>query len=285
MRIAVCGAQGQLGAVLVETWRSHHEVLAWDRRTLDLTDADAVRRLVAQTRPDALVNAAGYNAVDAAEEAPVDALQANVFAVRHLARAAQDVGATLVQYSSDFVFDGDATVPMKEDHPPHPRSVYAVSKLLGEWFALDATRSYVLRVESLFGHAASGPSKGTLAGLAAGIRAGQPVRVFTDRVVSPTYVHDAAHATLQLLEQQSPAGVYHCVNSGHATWAEVAEEVARVLGVSADLRPVRTADVVLPAARPRYCALSNAKLRAAGVEMPSWQDALRRWLSSEGQTA
>lgn len=279
MRIAVCGAQGQLGAVLVERWRGHHEVLAWDRRALDLTDGEAVRRLVAQTRPDALVNAAGYNAVDAAETAPVAALEANVCAVRHLARAAQDIGATLVQYSSDFVFDGEATAPMEEAHPPHPRSVYAMSKLLGEWFAMDAPRSYVLRVESLFGQAASGPSKGTLAGLVSGIRAGQPVRVFVDRVVSPTYVHDAADATLWLLEHQSPAGLYHCVNSGHATWAEVAEEIARLLGVSAELHPVRTADVVLPAARPRYCALSNEKLRAVGVDMPSWQDALRRWLS------
>lgn len=285
MRIAVCGARGQLGAALVDAWRPHHEVLAWDRHALDLTDGEAVRRLVAQAHPDVLVNAAGYNAVDAAEEAPVAALQANVFAVRHLARAAQDTGATLVQYSTDFVFDGEATVPMEEDHPPHPRSVYAVSKLLGEWFAMDAPRSYVLRVESLFGQAASGPSKGTLAGLLAGIRAGHAVPVFTDRVVSPTYVHDAADATLWLLERQSPAGVYHCVNSGHATWAEVAGEVARLLGVSADLRPVRTADVELPAARPRYCALSNAKLRAAGVDMPSWQDALRRWLSGERQTA
>ena len=231
-------------------------------------------------KPDVIINCSGYNAVDAAEAHPVEALQANAFAVRSLARAARESGATLVQFSSDFVFDGLATAPMSEEHPPNPRSAYAASKLLGEWFAADAPVSYVLRVESLFGVGPGGPDKGSLTSIVNGLRAGTVVKVFGDRTVSPTYIEDCAKATLALLERGSQPGLYHCVNSGFATWHEVGMEAARLLGVEPRFQVVAVADVTLPAARPQYCALSNAKLNAAlGYTLPSWQDALGRYLS------
>src|SRR3954471_3328967 len=137
MRIAVIGARGQLGAAMVYEAGKAHEVIAFDRASLDIENDAAVMEAMRRTRPDAIVNCAGYNAVDAAEAHPLDALRANAFAVRSLARAARSLGATLVQFSSDFVFDGLASSPMSEDLPPNPRSTYAASKLLGEWFASD----------------------------------------------------------------------------------------------------------------------------------------------------
>ena len=119
----------------------------------------------------------------------------NAFAVRSLARAARDVGATLVHYSSDFVFDGTASSPMTEELPPNPRSTYAASKLLGEWFASDVPVHYVLRVESLFGVGPGGPDKGSLTSIVNGLRGGKVVKVFGDRTVSPTYIEDCAKAT------------------------------------------------------------------------------------------
>jgi dTDP-4-dehydrorhamnose reductase len=278
MRVAVVGARGQLGAALVEACDGRHETIAFDRSTLDITDGGAVRVALERARPDAVINCAGFNAVDAAETAPVEALRANAFAVRALARAAARLGAVLVQYSSDFVMSGTAVSPMTEDCPPAPRSIYASSKLLAEWFAADAPVSYVVRVESLFGVARGSVPKGSVESIVAGLLAGRRVRAFRDRTVSPTYVHDAARATLSMLERRYEPGLYHCVNSGAATWLEVAAEAARLLNVTPDLEPVSVADVVLPAARPRYCALSNAKLAAAGFVMPTWQDALRRYL-------
>ena len=151
--------------------------------------------------------------------------------------------------------------PYTEDDRPNPRSVYAVSKLLGEWFAADAPRAYVLRVESLFGRAPDGPpAKGSVAGIVKTLLEGGEPTVFEDRTVSPTYVLDAARATRQLVERTRAAGLYHCVNSGHCTWLEFARELARQLGVEPRLKPVRMADVPLRAARPQYCALSNEKL-------------------------
>ncbi|HUR34728.1 MAG TPA: dTDP-4-dehydrorhamnose reductase [Vicinamibacterales bacterium] len=280
MRIAVIGARGQLGASIVhEARKLDHDVVPFDRTLLDIEDDAAVREAMGRTRPDAIINCAGYNNVDAAESHPVAALRANAFAVRSLAHAARDTGATLVQYSSDFVFDGRASAPMSEELPPNPLSAYAASKLLGEWFAAEAPAAYVLRVESLFGAAPGSTPKGSVAAIVNGLRAGHVVRVFRDRTVSPTYVEDASTATLSLLERQSPTGLYHCVNSGSATWLEVAQEAARQLGVTPQFESISVADVTLPAGRPQYCALSNAKLGAAiGRDLPAWQHALARYL-------
>jgi len=279
MRVVVVGARGQLGAAVVHEFSSHHEVIALDRAALDITSDAAVAGTMGRLRPDAIVNCAAYNNVDLAEDAPIDAMNGNAMAVRALARAAGDAGAALVHYSTDFVFDGAASSPYVETDRPNPRSTYAASKLMGEWFALDAPRAYVLRVESLFGHAPGvTASKGSVAGIVAGIRAGLEVRVFEDRTVSPTFVPDAARATRSLVETGAALGLYHCVNTGSCTWLEFAQEAARLLGVSAMLVPIRLDDVALRAVRPRFCALSNAKLASLGISMPAWQDALARFL-------
>jgi dTDP-4-dehydrorhamnose reductase len=157
--------------------------------------------------------------------------------------------------------------------------VYAVSKLLGEWFAMDAPRAYVLRVESLFGHVSEETAaRGSMASIVRSLREGKTTRVFGDRTVSPTHVVDAAHATRQLVDRQLPPGLYHCVNSGSGTWADIARTAARLLGVEPRLELIRLADANLRAARPLHCALSNQKLAHLGVIMPSWQDALARYL-------
>jgi dTDP-4-dehydrorhamnose reductase len=279
MRIAVVGARGQLGAAVAHECAPAHPTIAFGHADLDVGDDAAVAAAMARAKPDVIINAAAYTNVDAAEDHPVDALNGNAFGVRALARAAQTQGATLVHYSTDFVFDGKASAPYTEADRPAPQSVYAASKLLGEWFAIDAPRAYVLRVESLFGRApGAGPAKGSVAGILDTLLAGGSPKVFVDRTISPTYVIDAARATRQLLESNAPAGLYHCVNSGLCTWLEFGEELARQLGVEPRFVPVRMADVPLRAARPRYCALSNEKLRSAGIEMPAWQDALARYL-------
>ena len=279
MRITVIGARGQLGAAVAEVCRRRHDVVALDRAALDVTQPARVQAVLAGARPDATINCTSYNFVDAAETHPVDALAVNAVAVRTMARVAAGLNAAFVHYSTDFVFDGRATSPMDEETPPRPCSVYASSKLLGEWLAMQAAPAYVLRVESLFGEVAGQAPKGSLATIVAALRAGRPARVFRDRTVSPTYVEDAAVATVALLEQRAEPGLYHCVNSGHATWLEVAEEAARLLGLPATLEPTDFASVPMSAARPQYCALNNAKLAAAGAPMPSWQNALARYLS------
>jgi dTDP-4-dehydrorhamnose reductase len=279
MRVVVVGARGQLGAAVVHEFQKGHAVIGLAHADLDINDGAAVASTLLSAAPDVIVNCAGFNAVDAAEDRPVEALRTNALAVRSLARAAAAAGAVLIHCSSDFVFDGTIDRPHVEDDRPNPRSVYAASKLLGEWFAGDAPRAYVLRVESLFGRAAEGPAaKGSAEVILTAVRTGNVARVFVDRTVSPTYVLDAARAIRGLVERQAATGLYHCVNSGTCTWLEFALEAARILRVEPRLEPVSVADVSMRAERPRYCALSNAKLVAAGIAMPTWRQALEQYL-------
>src|SRR5439155_12920730 len=277
MRLLVCGASGQLGAAIVKMFTNRADVVPMTRAALDIADDAAVGRAVADASPDAIVNCAAYNDVDGAEDDASTALSANAIGVLTLARAARSRGATFVHYSTDFVFDGTLDRPYTEDDEPKPQSVYAASKLLGEWFAADAPSHYVLRVESLFG----GPRRrSTVDRIVDAVRDGKPSRVFVDRTVSPSYVEDVAGATARLLALRPASGVYHCVNSGWTTWYELAKRIVEILDRPAELVPVRVADVPLRARRPQYAALSNRKLRDAGIEMPSWEEALARYLTS-----
>jgi dTDP-4-dehydrorhamnose reductase len=279
MRILVVGATGRLGSALVRQFAGWADVTGTARETLDVCDRRAVLEQVAGLRPAAVVNCTAYNDVDRAEDEPVEALNVNAFAVRNLADAARSVGATLVHYSTDFVFDGASDRPYTEEDPTNPRSTYACSKLLGEWFAVGAPRHYVLRVESLFGSSDSQDRPTSLDRIVESILAARDVRVFVDRTVSPSYNDDVAWATRVLLEGGAAPGLYHCVNSGSCTWEALALEVGRQLGVEPRLLPVRMADVSMRAQRPLYCALSNARLAAAGAGMPTWEDALGRYLA------
>jgi dTDP-4-dehydrorhamnose reductase len=285
-RVLVTGADGQLAHYIARVFAESEAgcvVVPLDRHALDITDPAAVARVAADASPDLIVNCAAFNDVDGAEDRPEQALAVNAFAVRSLALAAERANATLVHYSTDFVFDGRRSgEPYTESDEPSPRSTYASSKLMGEWFALEAPRAFVLRVESLFGSPAAWTGRrGTLDVIVGNLRAGREVRVFTDRVVSPSYTPDIAAATHHLVTAGAAPGLYHCVNAGQATWEQVAREAARLLGVDPNLQLTTSDQVVLRAARPTFCALSPHKLAAAGFTMPAWQDALGRWLRPE----
>jgi dTDP-4-dehydrorhamnose reductase len=276
-KVLVTGASGQLAAAIAATFRPDSDIVGLTHAALDVTDDGAVEERLMSERPAVVINCASYNDVDGAEEQPVRALEVNAFAVRALARAADRIGAVLIHYSSDFVFDGAASRPYVEGDEPNPQSVYAASKLLGEWFALEARLGFVLRVESLFGAAGSG-RRSSLDTIVAAIRAGTAVRVFTDRTVSPAYVFDIAAATRALIGSGAAAGLYHCVNTGACSWLEIAAEAGRLLGREPRLVPITLESVALRASRPKFCALDNAKLRELGIAMPTWQDALARHL-------
>jgi len=276
-RVVVTGAAGQLGTAIVRDFAARATVIPLTRQDVDLTDLPELERRVTAERPDVVINCAAFNDVDGAEDRAIEALTINAGAVRALAQACRAVDAVFVHYGTDFVFDGKADRPYREDDEPSPQSVYGCSKLLGDWFAADAPKHYVLRVESLFGGARRRSSVDRIVGA---ITNGEPARVFVDRTVSPSYVDDLSAATWRLIDTGAPWSLYHCVNSGVTTWHALAEEIARLLGREATLVPVRVADVPMRARRPQYAALSNDKLRSAGVEMPTWQNALRRHLES-----
>ena len=276
MRVLVTGAAGQLGGAIVRRFATSSTVTAMTRRDLDITVEGDVMRAARDVAPQVIVNCSAYNAVDQAEDDPAQALEANAFGVLALARAARETGAVLVHFGTDFVFNGETATPYRETDAPRPASHYGLSKLLGEWLAEDAPDHYVLRVESLFG---GEKAKSSVDRILDGIRRGETVRVFVDRTVTPSYVDDVATAAMRLVEARPACGLYHCVNSGVTTWLGIAEEAARLMRREASLERVSVDDVKLRARRPKYCALSNEKLRLAGIAMPTWQDALFRYIA------
>lgn len=279
MRVLITGARGLLGAAIAREFEAAAEVHAFTHEQLDVSNEAAVSAAVSTVRPDLIVNCAAYNDVDRAEREPDRALEVNAFGVLALSRAATAAGAAFVHYSTDFVFDGEATRPYNEGDRPNPRGVYASSKLIGDWFAMEAPRGYVLRVESLFGDPGPGGARrGSLGTIVDRIRACDEVPVFVDRTVSPSYTADVAKATRALIAVNGAPGLYHCVNTGAARWNQIAAHAAELLGVPLRIKPLTLETAGLAAPRPRYCALSNAKLAALGIVMPTWQEALARFL-------
>ena len=276
LRVVVLGAGGQLGqSINREMRRAGHEVVALTRAALDVTQRFAVLDKVAKLKPEVVINATVLG-VDASEDDPKAALAVNSFAVRTLADVARSAGAALVHFSSDYVFDGTATAPYRETDGPNPVNVYGATKLLGEIYAQNAPRGYVLRVEGLFG---TPGGKGTIDKMIAEARQGRTLTAFYDRKISPVHVDDVAAAMRRLVEKKANPGIWHCVNSGFATWHELALEIVRILGSASNVIPASLERSGLRVPRPLFSALSNEKLANFGIELPTWQNALARAIS------
>ena len=278
MKIAIVGGAGQLGSALVrELSGDHVHVIGLTRRAVDVTSPDALDHLTSLA-PDVIINCSAWNDVDGAETQPDAAFAVNRDGVALLAKAAGRCDAVLVHFSTDFVFDGAAGEPYVEESIASPLNAYGRSKLAGEQAARQLDRHYVLRLSSVFG-GRMGEGRGgwgTIDRIVDALVAGREIRAFADRTVSPSYTVDVARATRALLTLGAPFGVYHCVSSEWTTWHRLAEEAARLVQSPSRIVPVSAADAVTVATRPRFCALSNAKLTAAGISMPAWQHALRR---------
>lgn len=277
-RVLLTGAGAQLAGAIRARFDGHCALTAVTRQECDVTSAADMARVTRDVRPEVIINCASYNDVDGAEREPEAALAANGLALAVLADAATGAEAVLLHYSTDFVFDPAVDPgPMAEDAPISPRSIYAQSKLLGEILARRTPKHYVLRVASLFG---GSRAKSSLDRIAAAIRRGDTVKAFANRTVTPSYVPDLAAAAAAVLARDVPYGLYHCVNSGHGTWVDVARAIAVESGVDPDraVTPVPFDPAAFPARRPTYAALSNAALAAHGVTMPLWRDAIARYV-------
>ena len=284
-RVLLLGPNGQLGQDVI---RAHvragdpFELCALARDRLDVAAPGAVERVLGGMDFDVLVNATAHNLVDRAEEEPAPAFAVNAHAVGAMARACAARGARFFHVGTDYVFGGDAARgrPLREDDPPAPVNVYGASKALGETLArLACEDTVILRVASLFGTAGAGGKGGNF--VETMIRNGREkglLRVVDDQTMSPTATADVARVVLRMLADGCAPGFYHVVNSGSATWFEFAREIVRLAGVEAAVSPCSSGEYPTRAARPRYSTLDNAKVSAAFGTMPSWQDALERYL-------
>jgi len=272
----VTGSRGQLGRALARVAaEAPFELIGFDLPELDITDDAAVRATARAVRPDVVVNCAAFTSVDAAENDEPGALAVNGTAVNHLAAAANEVSAPLVQISTDYIFDGTSQRPYREGDAPRPLNAYGRTKLAGERAAAAAARRLVVRTAWLFGEGGPNFVETIRRRLAAGER---HLEVVDDQRGCPTYARDLAEAMVGLVTAGA-TGIVHVVNDGDTTWCEFAREIVRQLGLDVEVQPITTRQAGRPAPRPLYSVLDTSRLRTLlGRRLPPWRNALARYL-------
>ena len=277
MRILLTGSKGQVGSALVPALAPLGEVSAFDRQGLDLLDLKSIGSKIQREKPDIIVNAAAYTAVDRAEQEKDLAFAVNFRAVKELAREAKAVDALLVQFSTDYVFDGEKPAPYVETDAPNPLSAYGRSKLEGERaIAASGCRHFIFRTSWVY---APGGRNFVNAILAAA-KTRPELRVVDDQRGAPTSAAAIAEAVARILSDASlarkPSGIYHLSAAGETTWYGFAKEILADAGLDVRLRPVTTAEYGAAAPRPANSLLDNARLHATfGIALPDWRAGFR----------
>ena len=269
MRVLLAGRNGQVGWELARLLPPA-ELIATGRAELDLADQAAIRRVVREAKPQLIVNAAAYTAVDKAEAEPDLAMRINGIAPGVLAEEAKRLGALLVHYSTDYVFDGTKSTAYVEDDAPNPHSVYGRSKLAGER-AVQASgcRHLILRTSWVYGPR----GKNFFLTIAAKARAGERLRVVDDQRGVPTTSAFLAERTLALIARDA-SGLLHLVPAGETTWYGFAREIVQLTGSRSEVQPIKTGEFPAAARRPANSVLDNRRGAAILGEPPHWRELL-----------
>ena len=291
----VVGANGQLAQALIAAAPPDLEIVSLTRADLNIADEDAVFAAIEKLQPDLVFNGAAYNLVDKAETGGErDAIEVNTLGVANLARACRagstpSGGATLVHFSTDFVFDGAKKTPYLETDATHPLGIYAASKLAGEHIAIATSpKNFVIRVCRLFGPTrdddaiSSKKPAGNFPLLMLRLaRERGKVRVVDDQIGTPTYTPDLARAVWQLIEN-ADGGLFHLSNAGEVSFADYARTIFEMANVECHVEGISSEEYGADAQRPEYSTLDNSKAHAAGVTpLRNWKEALREFLATQ----
>lgn len=281
-RGVVFGSGGQLGVELVRVFQERgYEMTGFSRSAVDVTSQEKVEEVLARLDPALVLNAAAYNQVDLAEREPLAAYSANALAVRNLAMACRQVDATLVHFSTDYVFDGRAGRPYTEADQTHPLGAYGVSKLAGELYAqayLDSP--IIIRTSGVFGPGGLYTARGNFLEVMLRLaQSGQPIKVVEDHIASPTYSPALAERTADLVEA-GQAGIFHAGGGQPISWYDYAALIFKTAGLSPELRPTNEREYRTEARRPQFSALANKRMTELGIPpMPPLADAIQDYLT------
>ena len=285
MKILITGANGML-AKSVRKRLDGNELILTDVDDLDITNLEAVLNFVKEKKPEYIINCAAYTAVDKAEEAGEIVEKINAEGPANLAKAAKENDATLIHISTDYVFGGELDIEKvyKEDDPKAPVTVYGVTKLHGEEkIASNTDKYYIFRTAWL-----NGDGNNFVRTM---LRLGEDkdeISVVADQHGSPTYAEDLANFIAEAIEKNIPYGIYHATNEGYTTWYDFTKAIFEYAGIICEVKPVTTEKYIemmkiTQAKRPKNSKLSKEKLRKQGIDIPEWEDALKRYLKEEGK--
>lgn len=291
MKILITGARGQLGTEIAKCFergytelgtpdilKEKNDIRLIDIDELDISDIDALRRLMQAEKYDAVINCAAYTNVNKCETERVTAFKANAIGPRNLAITAEEIGAKLIHVSTDYVFSGDGNTPYVEWDLCNPQSVYGKTKYIGEEYVKQfSTKYFIVRTAWLYGYYGNNFVK-TMIKIASEKGA---CRVVCDQRGNPTNAADLAHHILKLLPT-SEYGVYHGTGAGECSWYEFTKEIVKLSGIDATVSPCTTEEYPTPAKRPAYSSLENMMFAATvGDEFRQWQDALACFMKNK----
>ncbi len=276
MKFLITGAKGQLAREFIRYFEINGlEFLAFPKEELDVTDFNKVYKVLKEISPNVVINCSAYNQVDKAESEPYIAYKVNAIGVYNLAIAAQEVGAKLVHYSTDYVFDGKKEGFYTEEDEPNPLNEYAKSKLYGELFIKELLEDYLIfRTSWVYGDG----TQNFLYKLEQWAKEKDVLKIAIDEFSVPTSTRTIVEVTMKAIDV-GLTGLYHLVNSGYASRYEWVKEYFRIKGIKKLIYPVYQADFNLPAKRPRWSVMSNEKLsQILSINLPLWNEALKNLL-------
>jgi dTDP-4-dehydrorhamnose reductase len=281
MKILLIGKTGQLGSDIRKN-NSRHEICAPDRSELDLNNSIVTSDFIKKIKPEIVINTAAFHNVLLCEKEYDQAFRINCVAVRNLAFICKEIGALLVTFSSDYVFNGEKMSAYLENDLPLPLQVYGITRLAGEYIASSAASEnvIVIRTCGLYG-VSGGKSKGGnfVDQRIKDAKINQRIEISCEQIVSPTYTEDLSLAVLKLIENPKlESGIYHLVNEGSCSWYDFTRVIYEIMGVNVKLIAVNRHGMDNGMRRPRYSALANTKAKRMGIVLPHWEDAIRRYL-------
>lgn len=283
-KILLIGKTGQLGGEIMKDVNSFNfEIFPFDKEELEVRNESQVKEKLEKIEPDILINTSAYHVVAACEENPLEAMAVNFFAVHNLAKLSKRYSIKFITYSTDYVFDGEKGAPYEENDKPNPLQTYGISKLAGEYAALNSypEGTFIIRTCGLYGGEKGSPEKkgNFVLNILKEAENKKLIEISSEQIISPTYAADLGKATLRLLNIKARPGIYHLVNEGYCSWYEFAKEIFKLTKVNIETLPVDRSGMSGGVRRPKFSALKNTKAKRLGIELPSWQRGLSSYFN------
>lgn len=273
--ILILGAAGRLGQAFSR--QLGRKATAFNKHQWDITQEKKSKKMLRKYKPSVVINCAGYVLVDQAEKEPIAAYKLNAIAPALLARLCHEKGIRLVHFSTDYVFSGEKHSAYHEEDVPSPINQYGLSKWIGECFVRQFPEHLIVRTCGLFGYAESSKKEDFIVRILRKAKRKEKLFVVKDIIVSPTYAEDCAKASWQLI-QKGERGLFHVTNRGRCSWYAIARYVLQKTFPSARLEAIKASE--LRTRRPQCSALQSKRLKELGLYLPSWKNAVRRYLQT-----
>lgn len=285
-KVLLVGADGQLSFDLIKVFSADkgYQLLQVRHQELDITNLLACQKYIEETKPNIIINTAAYHNTKSCEENPDIAFMVNAVGAYNLAFLASQIGAKIIFFSSDYVFDG-TKLGFAEDDLPNPLNIYGASKLSGEILTKTYNKNYyIIRTTGLYGQKVSGKGHNFVLMMLEKAKRGEQIQVVNDQFCSPTYTVDLAKKIKEILDKNVPSNIYHIVNQGNVSWYQFAKKIFELANLAVDLIPVKTNDSIsegknLFIKRPKYSVLISKNLEKVGIKpLRNWEEALKDFI-------